>query len=208
MTQRSDLIDRAREAAGIDASDPRVPDAFMNVLINRALRQISTDAPWPWLQVVDTSNLVTVADTASYTPPTVWQATDRISYNNMRLARIQPEEAPRYYYDTAGSPRAFTVEGDKIYIYPLPDGAYTLTHVYYRFEPELDDDSDEPLLPEQYEDYLLSVAGKLLALRVSDREQYIMFRDEQRGWVDRMKDDVSRVRGPLRPRTRNDWTLR
>lgn len=201
MTQLQDIRTEILETAGLAADDARFPDATMNRIVNRALRQIGREAEWPWNQGSETIN--TVADTPAYTPAAAWTKTIRLRYEDRDLVEMSPRDAQQFANDT-GSPRIFYIEEDQIHVVPTPDGVYAIEHVYQGVETALSGDTDEPNLPDRYLDWLVYTALVSVATRVQDTELYGIADRERRQWRQRAHDDRRRSTGTMVPQTRTD----
>jgi hypothetical protein len=203
-TQLQNIRTEILEEAGLAADDARFPDATMNRMINSALREISSEAHWPWNEASETIN--TVATTTSYTPAAAWQSTKRLSYLNRDLIEFQPQDAVQYSQDN-GSPQGFYIEADKLVMVPVPDGAYALTHIYSAVETALSGDTDTPALPDRYISWLVNVALIKVAKRLRDTDLYSIADRERRLWRTRAHDESRRSIGTLHPKVRNDWSV-
>ena len=192
------------ETAGLASDDARFPEGTLDRIVNRAIQRISAIHDWPWLQTSETIN--TVASTQAYTPTAGWSKTIRLRYKNRDLVEYQPRDAIKYQNDT-GTPVGFFIEEEQIHFVPIPDGAYTIEHVYLRREPQLVADDDEPLIPERYMDFVVWHAVMLCASRIHDMDLYSRAREEARQWETRIRDDVRRSTGTLKVQARDDWWI-
>lgn len=204
MTTLAEFRTEILETAGLAADDARFPEATLNRIINRALRSLSAEHIWPWQD--DSETLVTVADTGSYAPAAAWVRTKRLVYDNYELQEMQPEAAQPFLSGT-GAPVAYYIEEDEIHIVPVPDGVYSIQHVYESDEPELTSDGQSPLLPERYSDWLVYTALVQVATRLRDQELYGIADRERGKWYRRASDEVRRSTGGLLIHAREDWTI-
>lgn len=200
--QLQDLRTEILETAGLAADDSRFPDATLNRVINRALRQIGSEAEWPWNQASET--ITTVADTIAYTPAAAWTKTIRLAYKGNDLTEYQAQDAQQYAEDN-GTPFGFYVEEDQIHLVPVPDGVYDIEHIYQGIETALSGDTDEPNLPDRYIDWLVFTAMIQVATRINDTDKYSMADRERKYWRQRVYDDRRRSKKNTAPKTRNDW---
>ena len=192
------------ETAGLASDDPRFPDATMTKIVNRALRQVSAEHDWPWNESSET--ITTVADTQAYSPAAGWQKTIRLRYEDRDLVPFQGRESAQFHNNT-GAPVGYFIEKDQIHFVPVPDGAYSIDHVYSGFETALSGDSDTPSLPDRYLDWLVHVALIQVAAKLRDPELYGLADRERRRWYARASDEVRRSTAPQRPKARGDWTI-
>ena len=104
MAQLQTLRTEILETAGLAADDARFPDATLNRIVNRALRQISSEAEWPWNQASET--ITTAADDAEYSPAVAWTKTIRLRYSDRDLHEYSAHAAQQYALDV-GPPFGF-----------------------------------------------------------------------------------------------------
>jgi hypothetical protein len=204
MAQLSDIRTEILETAGLAADDARFPDTTMNRIVNRALRQITSEAEWPWNQTSETIN--TAADTQEYTPASGWSKTIRLQYENRDLHEYPSQDAAQYQ-NASGVPVGFYIEEDQIHLVPTPDGVYAVTHIYQSVESALSGDSDEPNLEDRYLDWLVQTALVQVAQRLRDVDLYSLADRERRQWRQRAIDDRRRSSQTAIPQARNDWWI-
>lgn len=77
-----------------------------------------------------------------------------------------------------GRPQLWTVTVSTLYLYPTPDGAYSLTLRYYKSPPDLSADGDIPQLPEMYCHLMVSYALQRAYRRENDYEAAAFHRAE------------------------------
>lgn len=204
MTTLAEFRTEILETAGLAADDARFPEATLNRIINRALRSLSAEHVWPWQDGSET--ITTAADTGSYAPDAAWVRTKRLVYDNFELQELHPETAQAYLSGT-GAPVAYFIEEDEIHFVPVPDGVYSVEHVYESDEPELTSDGQSPLLPERYTDWLVFTALVQVATRLRDQDLYAIADRERGKWYRRASDEARRSTGGLMIRGRQDWTV-
>lgn len=73
----------------------------------------------------------------------------------LEVRRRRTGDDPDNYYS---GHFVYAVRGDYLMIVEAPDSALTVTVVHYQYPPELDDLTDEPLLPTDFHDMLASAA--------------------------------------------------
>lgn len=123
---------------------------------------------WPFREVSDT--IPTVSGTQEYTLSSEFSDIDaqnilavsiqgtssrKLTYwpfNQLRLS--QPD------FDSEGTslPERYYLRGGKIGFWPAPNDAYTINVDYYKVPTELSADSDEPIIPLAYRQYLVQFA--------------------------------------------------
>ena len=201
-TQLQTIRTEILETAGLASDDVRFPDATLTRIINRALRQISSEAEWPWNQTNET--ITTINGTIAYTPTAGWRKTIRLSYLDRDLHEYQPHDAQRYSQDT-GTPQGFYIEEDEIHLVPVPDGVYSVVHIYQAIETALSGDTDTPALPDRYIDWLVFSSLVQVASTIRDTDLYSIADRERKAWRKRVYDDRRRSTGTLIPKARDDW---
>ncbi len=204
MTTLSLLRQEVLETAGLASDDARFPEATLDRMINRGLRSLSAEHIWPWLQ--DSETLTTVSGTESYAPASAWVRTKRLTCEGYDLVEMQVESATPFLEGT-GAPVGYFIEEDEIHLVPVPDGVYSVEHVYEAEEPELTSGSDSPLLPDRYTDWLVYTVLVQVATRLRDDGLYRIADRERSKWYRRSSDEVRRSTGSLPVRTRNDWAI-
>lgn len=134
-----ELIDAVRAAGQIPSADPTFDDArvlleltdmqqqlFERLLVNTReghLLQQHTES--------------TVSGTSVYRLPhrAITQGAEHVELavsggRYAQLTKLSPKDAS-YWEGSSGQPRAFTLRGDSMQLFPTPDGAYTLRVHYY-----------------------------------------------------------------------------
>lgn len=194
---------------GLEQSDTMVTTNVVDALINDAIHRIEIEHDWPWLMTTET--LTTTANVAYVTPaPTAldWVRTRALTvtttgYPVEQLASISDY---RKQDSTARSdtPSYFTVINDLIYLWPVPSGAFSLTHDYVQAEPDLSSDQGEPAMPASFHQAIVEYASYLVLARVRDDERAAAARARFQELMSVMKDNRRRVSGPMLPRVRED----
>lgn len=196
------------ERSDVTSNDPKAQAATVNRFINAALRQRSTEFDPYWLGTSDTIT-ATVGDGD-------YPLTDLENFSKLRRikdADLNPLEhvginlIDKYQRYARQRPIVYAVDGTSLLIGPLPDTSYVLTVYYYRVESPLVADTDTPLLPTQYTDWLVSNAALLLCKKLRRQEQITMLDADLRDWNRRIRDDMRQTRANPRIRVREDWAL-
>lgn len=190
--------------AGLAADDPRFTSSSLTDAVNQALRSISAEHDWPWLQTFET--ITTVAGTQTDAVPADWAKTIRMEINGDDLHLMQPRDGSQYSADT-GKPLGYFLEADTIYFVPVPDGVHSVRHVYYKYETALSADGDTPALPDRFLDWLIWSAVIEVAVIIRDTDLYSMADRERKVWRTLAHSDVQRSVSPFVPKTRSDWGI-
>ena len=203
--QLAELREQAYARAGVSPSNANVPTELMDKFINAALRKASTRFDPFWLET--SAALSVTAGTYAYAL-TLLPAFHRVSRIQdpatfRVLEAVGKHEIPRYLQFTAQRPRVYSVEEQQIKLAPVPSENGTLTVIYYRLEDPLIDETDEPLMPEQYGDWLVCEAAIYAATKERDMEQLAVLREQRDDWVRNTRDDIRQQRALPRVRTRD-----
>lgn len=132
----------------------------------------------------------TVADTEYYTLPDNFVAMRNIQLNTdpkTALEYLTPEQMDRIYAGSnKGKPKAYSIIGDNIQLRPLPDSAYEIEMLYYKyFTPLSDSNTTNDMLTYHPDAYLY---GALV-----EAEPYLQNDKRIQTWAsfyDRAKKDI------------------
>lgn len=208
MTALSALRTAVYTATRISSTDPSLTSTTLTALINRALKFMATEHDWPWLYAEST--ISAVVGTRDYSWPTGatrinWLAIDKYD----PFTPVQRKVALRYSdTDRTGRPSMFTDAGHgTIRIAPYPNQAYTINIGYFQDEAVLSGDSDEPLLPDMYDDVLVARTMILIGQRRNDKDLIREGEDLYNDWIRVIGDNVPTSSQKPRTRTRTDWAV-
>lgn len=151
---------------GVDPSnDTLMSSDKVGRFVNLALHEIEAQHPWSWLQKSET--LTTAAGTETVTPAADWRFTTELRNNQGRnlerysMTDLNDRWMPLGNNTTQGPPIEWAVWQSTIYLRPIPDGVYTLTHYYLRSEVDLAGDTDTPLIPDALSGAVIEYASYL-----------------------------------------------
>lgn len=196
--QLTDIRDEVRLRMNLNTADALFTDAVLTSLINMALRQISLQADWPWLEVQASAN--TVAGTETITLASDVRKVTSMQYEYRELLYRQFRDR-HLFYGITGLPAAFSEQADSYYIWPTADAVYTINYGYIiDTEPALVNDTDEPLVPDWAQSLVTTYTCVLAARRGRDRELEKVFYSEYADLMRSIKDDVRNVTLGLRPK--------
>lgn len=124
-----------------------------------------------------------IKDDGSYDLPTDFIRLRRVTFDNIKLNRIELEElddlAPDNQTHGSSTPTIYYVWGQKLFLYPKPDKAGTgkLDVYYLKMPDELSADQDVPEIPtHMHEDIVRYCLGRAKELNEDDAaSQQIMF---------------------------------
>jgi hypothetical protein len=132
----------------------------INGLIDEAIRYICMERDWPWL--LTSTSLTLTSGTAAL--PTRFMKARRLVINNRRARFVPLDE----FLDVTRATGTWTIIGTNVKILPVPTAALTGTLYYYANEADLASDSAAPVMPELYQDAIVSYATHLAALVKQD----------------------------------------
>lgn len=121
--------------------------------INDALHQVNGLAPWPFLEAVASGTApLTIADLGSI------ESVVDTGRGTMLSQRSRSEFTATDVFGTAtGSSCWFAVTGgDTVQVWPSP--ASSISVRYYRVDPDLSADTDEPSMPDRFRSCLVELA--------------------------------------------------
>ena len=189
------------------ATDPLFTDASVTEAINEALTAISLEHPWPWLETKATitggTNPIDMSDDAVFTTGLVrdiksvfidGREVDRSSLDDIDLAGAR---------DTAAA-WSYAIWGDDLVTYPEHSASNSIVVRYYRNEPLLVDDTDEPLMPAPYHYAIVHKAASICFESLDDQSSAILHEARSRLMLDKMEANALRKRrGPHGVRVRS-----
>lgn len=184
------------EALNLDTTD-------LNSILNEASHNIEAEADWPWL--ITSETITTVAGTRTYTPTAGWYRTRSLTLPTFwALKYASTDQLNDWWPITTDTdlPRWYAVDNLQIELRPAPDAVYSLAHVYFQTEPELIDDGDEPLLPNQFRPRLVDMATAMAGARMRLWAVQQAFANKDPGHAKRMADDRRKSAAPTTIRNR------
>jgi hypothetical protein len=173
------------------AGDGLITDTIVNGTINSALRVITTTRDWPWL--LTSSQLAFPANVGYAEIPCEFIRAKELVIDLRRICYVEINE----FIDQTlvGYPYVFTMIGNQVKLFPVPTTLTLGTMYYYRSEPELTIDTQNPIMPEFLQGWIVSYAAYLCALRRQDEGTAGIYFAESNDLLNRMRDDVRRKTG-------------
>lgn len=195
-----------RNRLGVPSSDSFYTDAILTDFINEAVQAYAAEESWPWLQAETTFVTSPVTPTAvtgaDFNVPADWTRTKSLDIFGFETMVLMPQQDMTQIVNI-GRPLQYCVVNDKIRLRPFPDSVYTIDHEYYKIEPELVNDSDEPLLPNQFRKALVDYATYLAHERSSLEPQRVAEALARYNmWLTRMRQWRRRISAPQKVRVR------
>lgn len=193
---------------GVPTTDGLQDSTTVNNAINDALHHVESEADWPWLQASET--LTTAAGDDTYTPAATWVRTKRLRVADYEpMQPCTPIELDDLHPDSShrAQPTHFAVVEGVLVVRPVPDGVYSLLHLFTKTETDLTDDAHSPLLPARFHPAIVEYACFVLHRRARQAAEAAGALAAYEGWLRRMHDDRRRTTGPskVRVRPRAGW---
>ena len=161
----SNLVSRCKERFG-DPSEAIVTTAEWTAYLNEGYQEVNaSERNWPWNLDNGIFSVNTAAGTQAYAVNGSAELYSVNSvYNNTEDARVLPTEwGPAAFLDSfdpteTGEPRFYRMVGDQIYLYPIPDGVYSLTIEAVTPPADLTTSGSNPLWPDRFRRALVEYA--------------------------------------------------
>ena len=168
------------------AGDGLITDTVVNSAINSALRVITTTRDWPWLL---SSQQVAFPGNVGYTEvPCEFVRAKELVVDTYRVPYVEINEF--IDQNQLGYPYVWTIIGKQIKLWPIPTTLTLGTLYYYQSEPELTIDTQNPIMPDFLQSWLISYASYLCAMRRQDEGTAQIYFAESNDLLNRMRDDV------------------
>jgi hypothetical protein len=103
----------------------------------------------------------------------------RDTSNATPLQEVSPAYAIKHGENASGEPQYFYRNGSQLYLYPIPNGAYTIDYQAQISPQTLSDNNDTTALPETWEKVLIMGAQARLEKFLGEpaSETYLLYRD-------------------------------
>jgi hypothetical protein len=162
-----------RRYAGVDATDPLVD------WINAALHEFEEAYDWPFMEGV--ANQPTVAANTQLTLPADFFKLAKakvVTAAGANVARSALTYVPRLKFEdestfdpfSTGEPSYYTLIGmDQMFVWPTPDGVYSIRVFYQKALADLVNDGDVPAIPTRYH-YTIVEGAAVRALQAESEE--------------------------------------
>ena len=206
MTTGANLIISIRNRVNLATDDARITDANILDFINAAIQDCEAQKEWPWREAIETISVTNGDNT--YDPAADWKTTLSLTLEDppavlqrrtwkwtRRLAWGSLKGTPVYYTDHAGV----------LYLYPVPDAAYTMHHRYLKTVSALASTSASVVSPDWFDQVIVTKASSYVAQKLRDSELYQMLETQYKQQIKGFADDVSRTYEPVTVNTRRDW---
>lgn len=192
-------------ALSTDGDTLNLEPSFITDILNECNHAIETERNWAWLNATET--ITTVSGTRLYTPAAGWLRTKSLTAADWGPLKVQsPDELAEWWPTSTdtGTPVFYAEIAGQLALAPTPGGVYTLTHNYFKTEPELSLDADVPLLPNQFRGRLVDMATAEAASRLRVWALQQRFESKDAKWQRRMADDAVRTLGTKSVRVRDN----
>ncbi len=101
--------------------------------------------------VKKSTSTTTANGTREYAVPTDFSKEIEIYWNSLKLKKIRMDQTIHASGQMDGDPDSFYIENQQIGLEPVPTTAQTLTIVYHSIGGAMTGDSDEPIIPAEYQ---------------------------------------------------------
>lgn len=176
----SEIRDAVLRRSGVAYDSTALDD-----LVNEALAKITVAADWPWLW--DTYEFSATADVGDEVLPAGLRRIDKVTIDGYEAYLTSHTEIDAWDNTYSTSRRGYSVLGDRFYFRPTQSAGVTVTIRYLAGEDRLEDDTDEPYLPEQYHDALIDFAAGLALERAGNLARARLLTDRFDQWVRDMR---------------------
>lgn len=206
MTAASDLITQIRNRVNLSTDDARVSDANILDFLNAAMQDVESQYSWPWRQKIETISVA--ANDNTYTPAADWRAT--LSITLVDPPAVLGKRTWKWtrrvaWADMTGSPAFYTEHAGVIYLYPVPDKAYSIEHRYLETTDVLGSTTATVANPDWFDNIIVTKTSSYVAQKLRDSELYQMLETQYKQQLKSFADDVSRNYEPVTISTRRDW---
>lgn len=183
-------IRTAIQARGFGSDSAAV--TWQNEAINSYYRRILGLRRWRWLPITASAITFTTTNEGEIALPANTQFVDDLELTGTDEAPLDyadPAEVQKLraqYPNETGTPEQWTEYHGTILVYPRPSRDFTARVIGALSPARLDDDADEPLIPEEYQDLLVYGPIMDLAMRQRDGNLFQMARGEYNDVLGRM----------------------
>lgn len=183
------LRTEVRLRANVPSTDGLWTDDFVDSAINAALADLSAEQKWWWLQdSAAPSHTSGAVDLSGVTP--VPRTVAHVLVGGAEAQRVSSAEADLAVSATA-PPHLYSVWGDTLQIRPAPSGATAVAIRYYRDEPTLALDADEPLMPAAYHPAIVDRACSIGFESLDDTSSAAMHEARARALLEQLTDTAA-----------------
>ena len=210
MTTGTAIASSVRNRLNLSSDDSRVSDANLLEFINSAYQDVSTEHAWHWREA--TQSITTTAGDSTYDAPADWHSTLSMTITGSGdivgrvLQRRSWKWTRRVSHTNVQSIPAFYCEYDGVfYIYPSPDGVYTVDHRYLQTVSDLGALGNSVVSPDQFDRLIVTRASSYVAQKLRDTELYQMMETQYNKQIRNMKDDIGHSHEPVGIYTRSSW---
>lgn len=191
---RDAAVSRVQRTLGFRADNAtEIVDALQDAQV-----ELEQAASLPWFLLTEVANIATVIDEERVELPTdflqEWEE-DPLHYFST-TSGVEDEDlwTPlekedlgylRDNWPASGAPEAYALDKDYYRIFPTPDAAYTLKHIYYKQDAVLTENV-ENLWLEHIPFLLIGIAGVQLAVALRDPDAVAMFTLWERKYRDEL----------------------
>jgi hypothetical protein len=186
----------------LNSSDATVNGTMVTAALNEAIRFIESIYDWPWL--LTTASVSVTANTNTGTIPTAAQRVKTVKDQYGPLQYVGYEEFyDAYRTNVPGNPDFYTVNATQLLVFPTPTTTTSLDVLYIAYSTALVSGADNPLIPAQYQDAIVTLASSYIFRNIYQYDKAKNSFMQFENWLKVMQDNRRRVAGPRRIRTRS-----
>lgn len=179
-----------RTRLGVPSGDSFYTDSVLTDLTNSAIRFLSGEADWRWLEKSET--LATATSDFDYAVASDYRRTIAISdADGVILLRKRFDELQFMTTAEDDTPHFFSVYGSNVHVRPVPNSVFNLTHYYVGEETALSSDTDTPALPTRWHDVAVEYAVYLAKMRAGNFQEAEQNLAVYKAWVEVMKKEAN-----------------
>lgn len=193
-TLRARALDRVATHAG----DTYYTTTRLDLAINAALQQITSEFDWPWLQTSLSFPLVNGVSSYALGATFLRLKSVTLSDIGQPLQQRSISEIDQIIASVTGVPNVYAIFSGNLEVRPTPSAANTLLIRFYQVEPILVNPSDTALIPENYSDGVLDYVAYLLYRGRKEPDKSAEAFTGYRLWVKRTQDNVRQSKEPTR----------
>lgn len=190
---RGELRTEIKNRLAIPSSgDGLITDTVVNQAITDALNVMVTTRDWPWL--VASQQLAFPANINYAELPCDFVRAKELVVNGQPVPYVDLNQFINTA-DYSGWPYQWTIIGNQVQISPTSSQMILATMYYYKGEPELTADTQEPVMPGFLHQWIVAYGAYLCALRRQDEGRAAVYMAQSNDLMNRMRDDVRRKTG-------------
>jgi hypothetical protein len=196
------LRERTLRLVGVPSGDRLLNTETVNDAVNQAQMELDAEADWPWCEVIWPTAYTPPGGTLAM--PEDWRKTRSVfqTETGMELSEMALTDVIGWDVSETGGPQVWTMTSDVMMLRPAPTQPVNLTVVYYRFSPQLINDTDETLMPMRFTGSIVAAAAAICANAQGDTTGVGRYRAAADQWLTRLRHAQRTGTKPVVPRVR------